>query len=64
MKGLASYTSSDNDGDERDYQAEDDFRTLQRADEVTSSKDRHTRALAHGKKQLKSMSRVVSRGRR
>lgn len=48
---------------ERDYQAEDDFRTLQRADEVRSDRGRHTKALGHGKKQMKSMQRVIGRKR-
>lgn len=48
----------------RDWEAEDDFRTLQRADEVHADRDRHRRAIGHGKKQMKSMARIVSGGRR
>lgn len=63
MCGIA--TSSKPSKSEQDYRAEDDFRTLQRAEEVRGDKDRHTRAQSHGRKQISAMSRVlkpVSRG--
>ena len=44
-----------------DYRAEDDFRTLQRAEEVRSDKGRHTRALGHGRKSMTQISRVIGR---
>lgn len=42
-----------------DYKAEDDFRTLQRAEEVRGDAARHTRALGHGRKQIATITRVV-----
>lgn len=48
---------------DRKYQAEDDCRTLQRADEVTRDKGRHGRARAHAKKQLSSFRRIAGRKR-
>jgi hypothetical protein len=44
---------------EQDYRAEDDFRTMQRAAEVTTDKARHDRALAHGRKQVATMTKVM-----
>lgn len=46
---------------ERDYQAEDDFRTLERGEDVRSDADRHTRALAHGHRKMASMTRVIAK---
>ena len=51
-------------GPDRDWQAEDDFRTLQRAEEVKSDKDRHGRALAIGKQQVMAARKVIARGQR
>lgn len=48
---------------DRDYQAEDDFRTLQRADEVRRDSKRHTAAKRHGRKQLSSIRRVIGGSR-
>ncbi len=48
---------------EMDYRAEDDFRQLERAEEVRGDKSRHERALAHGRKKVRSMARVVGKGR-
>lgn len=48
---------------EQDYRAEEDFRTLQRAEEVRGDKDRHTRAQTHGRKQISAMSRVLKPAR-
>lgn len=45
-----------------DWQAEDDFRTLQRAQEVKSDGDRHSKALAHGKKMVAASRKVLARG--
>lgn len=44
---------------EMDYRAEDDFRTMQRAEEIRSDNARHTRALAHGRKTISAMTKVV-----
>ena len=46
---------------EQDYRAEEDFRTLERAEELRADKSRHERAVAHGRKRLSAMSRVVGR---
>lgn len=46
---------------EQDYRAEDDFRTLQRAEEVRMDKSRHGRALQHGAKQMTGMQRIMGR---
>lgn len=62
-KGYLSPTATPSKS-ERDYQAEDDFRTLKRSDEVTSDRGRHKRALAHGKREVKTISRVIGGGRR
>lgn len=48
---------------ERDWQAEDDFRTLERADELRSDRRRLGGAMKHGKRRLKAMTRIMS-GRR
>lgn len=48
---------------QQQYQAEDDCRTLQHADEVRGDKGRHGRARAHAKKQLRSF-RSIAGGRR
>lgn len=45
------------------YQAEDDFRTLERGEEVRGDADRHQRALAHGRKKVAAIQRVVGQGR-
>lgn len=44
---------------EQDYRAQDDFGTLQRAEEVRGDPMRHTRAMAHGRKQILTMSKVM-----
>jgi hypothetical protein len=44
---------------EQDYQAEDDFRTLSRADEVKSDKGRMSGVKNHAKKTMASCSRVM-----
>ncbi len=44
---------------EQDYRAEEDFRTLQRAAEVSLDGARHQRAIGHGRKQMSAMSKVV-----
>ena len=49
---------------EMDYRAEDDFRTLQRAEEVRGDKARSERAMAHGRKQVQAMTRVVGRSKK
>lgn len=46
---------------DRDYQAEDDFRTLERSEEVRGDAARHTRAVAHGRKKMSAMARVVAK---
>lgn len=48
----------------QDYQAEDDFRTLQRAEEVKSDKTRHANALQHGKQVVQQTRKVLARGQR
>lgn len=48
---------------EQDYRAESDFSTLERAEEVRGDKDRHGRAMAHGRKKVRSMARVMGKGR-
>lgn len=45
--------------EQQDYRAEDDFRTMQRAEEVRGDSARHTRALAHGRKQLGAITKVM-----
>lgn len=45
---------------DRDYQAEDDFRTLERAHEVVSDKSRHGAAKKHGRKKLSSIRKVMA----
>jgi len=46
-----------------EYRAEEDFRTLERADEVRADKARSTRAMAHGRKRVLTMARVIGKGR-
>ena len=48
--------------DDRDWQAESDFNTLQRAEEVKGDKDRHSRAIAHGKRVVTATRKVIARG--
>jgi len=45
------------------YQAEDDFRTLERAEEVREDSQRHKRAVGHGQGRLKQISAIVQRAR-
>ena len=45
---------------EKDFQAEEDFRTLQRAAEVQGSKTRLAAAMKKGKKQRDEMDAVLS----
>ena len=45
------------------YQSEDDFRTLERAEEVREDASRHRRAMGHGSERLKQISKIVQRGR-
>lgn len=52
MCGISSSKS------DRDYQAEDDHRTLTRAAEIQSDKKRMTGARKHHKKQMKSAALV------
>lgn len=49
---------------ELDYRAEDDFRTLQRAEEVRGDGARHGRALGHGRKQLSAITQVMRKSAR
>ena len=50
---------------EKDFQAEDDFRTLQRAEEVSGDKKRLAAAMKKGKKQRDEMDAVLgARGSR
>lgn len=44
---------------EREYQADDDLRTLERAEEVRTDPTRHSRAQAHGRKKITAMQRVL-----
>ena len=48
---------------EMDYRAEEDFRMMERAEEVRGDKARHERAMAHGRKKVRSMARVMGKGR-
>ncbi len=48
---------------QRDYQAEDDFRTLERAGEVTGDKKRHAAAKSHGQKRLTTIGKIVGAGK-
>lgn len=48
---------------DRDYQSEDDHRTLMRAEEVRMDKGRMTGAHRYGKRQMKAMTRIMG-GRR
>jgi hypothetical protein len=43
----------------QDYQAEDDFHTLSRAEEVKADAKRHAAAIAHGKGKVAAMQAVV-----
>jgi len=47
-----------------DWQAESDFHHLQRAEEVKSDKERHRRAIAHGKQKVAEARKVIARGQR
>lgn len=44
---------------EQDYRAEDDVRTLERAEEVRADAGRHARAQGHARKKLTSMARIA-----
>lgn len=44
---------------EQEYRAEEDFRTLERAEEVRGDSTRHQRAMAHGRKRVSAMARVM-----
>lgn len=44
---------------EQDYRAEEDFRTLQRAEEVQGDTSRHIRAMTYGRKTITSMAKVM-----
>lgn len=46
-----------------EYRAEEDFRTLERAEEVRGDKARSLRAMAHGRKRVVAMARVMGKGR-
>lgn len=46
-----------------DYRAESDFSTLQRGQDVMADPARHQRALAHGRKQVQNIGRVLARGK-
>jgi hypothetical protein len=48
---------------EADYRAEDDFRTLERGEEVRGDAQRHQRALAHGRKKVAAMGKILGQGR-
>lgn len=48
---------------EEDYAAQDDFRTLSRAEEVKSDPARHGRALKHGAKQIQTITRVIGKAK-
>jgi hypothetical protein len=43
-----------------DYQAEGDFHTLSRAEEIKADAKRHGKALAHGKQKVAAMQQVVA----
>ena len=45
---------------EQEYRSEDDFRTLQRAEEVRGDKARHERAMGHARKQMTQITKVMS----
>lgn len=47
------------DADEAKWRAEDDLRTLERADELRADKGRFRAALTHGRSKLRSMKRVI-----
>jgi hypothetical protein len=55
---LVGETSVMNAGFNRDYRAEDDHRTLTRAGEVMSDRERMKAAKEHAKKQQKHMEKV------
>jgi hypothetical protein len=42
-----------------DYQAQDDMRTLTRAEEIKADAKRHGKALSHGKQQMTALQNVV-----
>lgn len=42
-----------------DYQAQDDMRTLTRAEEIKADAKRHAKAMAHGKQQMAALQNVV-----
>ena len=62
MCGMASPSTKPSKS-EQDYRAEDDFRTMQRAEEVRIDKPRMERALAHGRKTVQAMTRVMGRSK-
>lgn len=43
------------------YRAEEDFRTLERAEEVRGDKDRHGKAMDHGRERISAMHRIMAR---
>lgn len=47
---------------DHDWEAESDFHTLSRAEEVKSDPTRHAKAIAHGKAKIAADRKVVARG--
>jgi hypothetical protein len=45
-----------------DYQAQDDMRTLTRAEEIKADAKRHGKAMSHGKQQMSALQNVVGEG--
>lgn len=45
--------------EEKEYQAEDDCRTLLRAEEIKADKERHKAALKHAKEKAKALDKVT-----
>ena len=61
MASVAAPKPSKPSKSELDYRAEDDFRTLERAEEVRGDSQRHGRALDHGRKKIAAVGRVLGR---
>lgn len=61
MCGMASPSKPSKS--EQEYRAEEDFRTLERAEEVRGDQARHTRAMSHGRKRVSAMARVMGKAR-
>lgn len=60
-RGMTPEVSTRMSKEARQYQAEDDCRTLQRAEEIRGDKQRMTHAARHAQTQIKNMSKIASK---